>query len=290
MSDTLYKMIAEMVDRGEPGALATVIGAERSAPRHAGSKMIVRVDGTTEGSVGGGGLEARVIEQARAAIDDGECRRVSFDLKGKDGVCGGDVDVFVEPILTRAPLVIIGLGHVGRALLDLGAELPYRFIAIDDRPEFLADLDGVETRLAAIEPDGGGLVLGDAFRPGPRTIVLACNRSHELDGQALEAVFEVEEAAGVECGYIGMVGSRRKAVQVAKRFAGNPRRAGRFTQVQTPVGLAIGAETPHEIALSILAEIMAMTRDVPVCEATDGAQAAVWRMRYKPVTGKASGK
>jgi xanthine dehydrogenase accessory factor len=231
MTDRIYRLIAEMVERGEPGALATVIRTERSVPRHAGSKMIIRVDGSTEGSVGGGGLEAKVIVSAKTAIDDGCCLRVRFDLAGQDGVCGGDSEVFIEPILTRVPFLVMGLGHVGRALLEVGAGLAYRFIAVDDRPEFLQDLGEVETRLAKIPAAGGALELVETLRLTPRTIVLICNRNHELDGQALEAVFAAEETAGSECAFIGMVGQgpAHRPAFCRRSEAGVPFQAGPIT-------------------------------------------------------------
>lgn len=252
--DDLYPILADMIRRGEDAVVATVIRAERSVPRHVGSKMLVRRDGTTVGSVGGGGLEARCIEAAGEVIAAGECRRLSFDLTGADGLCGGEVEVFVEPLLTRAPLVVVGMGHVGRALLDVSRHLPFRFLGVDDRPEFLEGLDAVET-LNAAPAD-----FAAHFVPTARTVIILCNRNHTLDGEALEAVFRAEKAAGVTCAFLGLVGSRTKAAHIAQRFADDPGDAARFRQVSVPVGLDIGAETPHEIAVSILGEVLATVR------------------------------
>lgn len=254
MSEDLYPILADLSRRGEPAAVATVIRAERSVPRHAGSKMIVRADGSVTGSVGGGGLEARTVETALEVIATGECRRLTFDLTGDDGVCGGEVEVFVEPLAASSPLVIVGLGHVGSAILDVARHLPFRVLAADDRPEFLADLGTVETHDG---PVGG---LDAVLRPAPRAAVILCTRSHELDGDALEAVFRAEEREDASFGFIGLVGSRTKAVHIGARFADDPRRAERFAEVAVPVGLDLGAETPHEIALSILSEAMAVLR------------------------------
>ena len=263
--DDLYPLMADMIRRGEHAAVATVIRAERSVPRHVGSKMLVRTDGSVVGSVGGGGLEARCIALAAEVIASGECRRVNFDLTGTDGVCGGEVEVFLEPLLSRTPLVIVGMGHVGRALLDLSRHLPFRFLAVDDRPEFLEDLGAVETL------NVGAADLAGHFKPTARTVVVLCTHSHEHDADTLAAVFRSEQAAGVACAFLGLVGSRTKAVHIARRFAADPLTAARFADVSVPVGLDIGAETPHEIAVSILAEILACLRG--------GAAATAGRLR-----------
>ena len=254
MSEDLYPIMADLSRRGEPAAVATVIRAERSVPRHAGSKMIVRADGSVIGSVGGGGLEARTVEAALEVIASGECRRLDFDLTGEAGVCGGEVEVFVEPLASRAPLVIVGMGHVGRAVLDLARHLPFRVLAVDDRPEFLADLGAVETS------DGTPDHLDTVLKPSRLAAVVLCTRAHDLDGTALEAVFRAEARTGQTFGFIGLVGSRTKAAHIGQRFEGDPQLADRFARVSVPVGLDVGAETPHEIAVSILAEIMAVLR------------------------------
>jgi xanthine dehydrogenase accessory factor len=282
MSDKIFQMVAEMIRRSEPGAMATVIRAERSVPRHAGSKMIVRADGSTAGSVGGGNLEAKVIEDALLSIADGQCRRVGFDLTGADGVCGGNTEVFIEPILSRVPFIVMGAGHVGRAIMDLGVSLPYRFTAIDDRTDFLSDLVDVDTNLALVEDDQKAVGFTKPLEITSQTVVLICTRNHELDGESLDAVLAAEEAAGRQCAYIGMVGSRTKAAHVGRRYTQGTPRAERFRQVHTPVGLAIGAETPHEIAVSILAEVMALTRKVDTCVDQDASPTAIWRMKFRP--------
>jgi len=252
--DELYPYLADMIRRGEDAALATVIRAERSVPRHLGSKMLVRADGTTAGTIGGGQLEALCIEAAAEVIAGGECRRLTFDLTGSHGVCGGEVEVFLEPLLSRTPLVVVGMGHVGRALLDVSRHLPFRFLAVDDRPEFIDDLVEVETLNVGVDE------LADHLTITERSVVVLCNRSHDLDGAAAAAVFAAERRADATCAFLGMVGSRTKAAHIARRFADDAEAAERYTRVAVPVGLDIGAETPHEIAVSILAEVLAVLR------------------------------
>ena len=137
----IYRRLSAMVERGQPGVLATVIRTHLSTPRHEGSKMIVLPDGSVIGSVGGGAAEARVIAEALQVIEEGRPRCLSLDLAGDLGVCGGHMEVFLEPVTTADSFVVIGGGHVGRALIELGASLPFRFTLVDDRPGLVAGLE-----------------------------------------------------------------------------------------------------------------------------------------------------
>jgi len=275
----LYALLAEMAASGEAGVVATVIRTARSVPRHAGSKMVVRADGSVTGSVGGGAVEAKVIAEAELVKADGVCRRLSLGLSGEAGVCGGEVEVFLEPVSSAAPFWIFGAGHVGRALLEVGLALPFRFTIVDDRPEFLADLGPVQVR------NLGPTEVPEILQPTANTVVLLASRNHELDGDFLEAIFAAEETAGQRVAFLGVVGSKTKARVLQKRFASDPARAERFREVQIPVGLAIGAETPQEIALSILAEILAEVRQVARIESEAGESLGVYRLRCRPGSG-----
>ena len=147
---SIYEAILEAQRSGQPAALATVIRARGSVPRHEASKMLVYADGRIVGTVGGGELENRTIEEARQVIRDGTARIISHSLvdpsRGDAGVCGGQVEVFIEPIMPPARLLIIGAGHVGRALAHLAHWMGYRVVVTDDRAdlcthEFIPDAD-----------------------------------------------------------------------------------------------------------------------------------------------------
>ncbi len=268
----IYALMAEMAAKGELGAVATVIRAARSAPRHEGSKLVLRADGSTVGSVGGGTVEAQAIAAARATVADGQCRRVHLDLAGGGSVCGGEVEIFVEPIGDAAPFWILGAGHVGAALAELGRHLPLRLTVVDDR----ADLVG---RVAA-ETGAAGLVatppeLEAALAPTPRTLVICATRGHELDAAYVAAVFAAERRAGTEVGWLGLMGSRSKAAHLARHFGADPAGAARWQRVAVPVGVAIGAETPAELAVSILAEALAFARRAPLLAGPDGRPGAL---------------
>ncbi len=255
----IYAFLARLVETGEVVALATVIRTDRSAPRHEGSKMIVRSDGSVVGSVGGGAVEAQVVEAAHQTIADARCRRLQFDLSGDLAACGGEVEVFVEPVGEATPCWILGAGHVGRALVCLGRDLPFHFTVVDDRADCVAAACGESGAVGVVAPPAE---LAARLRPTPRTFVLCATRDHRLDAEYLEALFAAERAAAAEVAWTGLVGSRAKADELGRRFAKGEGFAQRWGRVATPVGLALGAETPAELALSILAEMVAVARKV----------------------------
>ncbi|MBU8869495.1 MAG: XdhC/CoxI family protein [Gemmatimonadales bacterium] len=255
----LFQALADMASRGEPGVLATVINTRLSTPRHPGSKMIVYSDGSVTGSVGGGRSEAKVIEEALQVMSDGECRTLKLDLKGGLGVCGGEMDIFLEPVVRGIQFLVIGAGHIGRAVLELGSSLPFRFTVIDDRPEALLALEGTGG-VRTLESSPADLP-NQLDIPAKGALLLA-SRSHELDGDFLQAVFAAEQAQGRHFPFLGVLASQPKARKLCSRFAGDPFCAKRMEQIQLPVGLDLAAETPAEIALSILAEAMAVLRGV----------------------------
>ena len=138
----MRSILAELmtaIDERRPVVLATVVDTTRSVPRRAGSKMLVHADGTISGTVGGGEMEARAVAEALDALITGRPRRVSYSLldpaTGDPGVCGGDVEMYLEPYMPETTIFVVGIGHVGRAVVELAAWLGYRVVAWDDRPE-----------------------------------------------------------------------------------------------------------------------------------------------------------
>jgi|GEM_PF-106977 len=277
----MYHRLAEMVDRGEDGVLATVLNTRLSTPRHQGSKMLVHGDGGITGSIGGGSAEARVIEAARQVLADRQCRRLELNLQGDLGVCGGEMEVFLEPVLRSALFVVIGAGHVGRAVVELGRTLPFRFKVVDDRPEFLADLETIPG-VQCVQADPGNLAreLVVSEHGG----LLIASRNHELDGDYLEAVLAAESRCGCEMPFLGILGSRTKAAILRRRFDNDVDCADRVTRIQMPVGVDLAAETPAEIALSVLAEALAVLRGVQLLHDARGSAVGVplYRHRQRP--------
>jgi xanthine dehydrogenase accessory factor len=254
-TELVYQAALEATRRGESAALATVIEAQGSTPRGASAKMLVYADGRTVGTVGGGGVEARVIEEAKEALAQGQSRELSYELvdeeRGDPAICGGDMRIFVEVLAPRPTLLILGAGHVGQAVAELGQFLGYRIAVIDERQALTTPerFPWAETRLAG---DLAEQVAG--FSLTENTYVVMVTPHHSLDEKALEAL------VGRPWAYVGLIGSRRRTAHTFERAreAGVP--DDLLEQVHTPIGLDIGAETPREIAVSIVGEIIAVQR------------------------------
>ena len=250
--NTIYEVITEAVRRREPVALATIVQTRGSTPRQMGTKMLVRTDGTSMGTVGGGALEAGIIEAAQQALGEGKSRLVHYGLRADKheedlGICGGDLDVFIDVIAPQLTLLLIGAGHVAVPLAELAHLLGFRTVVFDDRVEYANRDRFPQAEEVLVEEFEAGLSVLDIT---PSTWVVIASRSHESDAVALRAVVESPAA------YIGLLGSRRKVSLIfnALREAGVGEE--QLARVYAPVGLDLGAETPEEIALSIMAEML----------------------------------
>jgi xanthine dehydrogenase accessory factor len=249
---TIYEAVVEAVRRREAVALATIVQTRGSTPRQVGTKMLIRTDGTSMGTVGGGALEAAIIEAAQKALDEGKSRLVHHSLRadkneGDLGVCGGDLDVFVDVIAPQLTLLLIGAGHVAVPLAGLAHLLGFRTVVFDDRAEYANRDRFPQDEEILVEEFDTGL---SALNITPNTWIVIATRSHESDAAALQAVL------GSPAAYIGMLGSRRKVSLILKALREAGAREEQLARVYTPVGLDLGAETPEEIALSIMAEMI----------------------------------
>ncbi|MFN8374601.1 MAG: XdhC family protein [Anaerolineae bacterium] len=252
----VYEAILAAQQKGEPAALATVIQVTGSVPRHAGSKMLVRADGSTVGTIGGGAMEAQVVQEALAAMADGSTRTPSYRLNdlqnGDPGVCGGTVQVFIEPLEMPAVLLVIGGGHVGKALTELGKWAGYRVILSDDRAEYCnADYaPGLDGYIICVAGD-----ITQHLSINSRTYIAAVTRGMPVDMNLIPALLATDAP------YIGLIGSRRRWALTAKALkAERGLSDAQLARVRAPIGLELQAETPKEIALSIMAEITMMRR------------------------------
>jgi xanthine dehydrogenase accessory factor len=242
------------VDAQQPAALATVVETRRSVPRHAGSRMLVLAHGECSGSVGGGELEARVIAEALRAMDDGRTRLLRYELldpgQGDPGVCGGEMTVCVEPYVPAPTVLVVGCGHVGREVASLAHWLGLRVVATDDRAHMVT-----QERL----PDADVLVPGPvedaiaAVRSG-QTHAVVVTRNMGVDTEVLPRLL----AAGLRS--VGVIGSSRRWRATRAKLTDQGVPAASLDRVRAPVGLALNAETPREIALSVLADIVALDR------------------------------
>ena len=241
--------------RRQPVALAVIIRDQGSVPRHAGTKMLVYSDGRTLGTIGGGEMEARVVAAAAEALRDGQPRLVPYSLvdpqRGDPGVCGGSVEIYVEPHLSPATLYVVGCGHVGRALVSLGHWLGYRVVAWDDRAELATpeNVPDADVLLSGLLPDALAAQPIDA-----RTYVAVVTRNVSLDRQILPHLLATPAA------YLGVMGSRRRWQETERQLLADGLTAEQLDRIVAPIGLELNAESPAEIAVSIMAQIIMAQR------------------------------
>jgi len=243
--------------KGEHGTLAilTVVRTSGSSPRDVGAKMVVLPDGSTEGTIGGGKLEKLAVQDALEMLKKGGCSYKQYRLRpeeeqGIGAECGGDVDVFIEVLGPADHLVILGAGHIGLALHRLAQVLDFKVTVIDDRPEYAVPqkFKGADVRLMRYDDPGISALLT------PNSYVVVVTHAHMNDATALKTVL------GSKVRYVGMIGSRRKVSKLKEQLEKDGVPKERLDEVFTPVGLDIGAETPAEIAVSIISEMIHIKR------------------------------
>lgn len=245
--------LAAAIERGEPVVLATVVRTNRSVPRRPGSKMLVYADGRTAGTVGGGEMEHRVIASAGEALADGEPRLLSYSLvdpaQGDPGVCGGEADIYLEPFMPAPTLFILGAGHVGRAVSDLGQWLGFHTVVWDDRAD-MAD----EVEHASMALTGPIREVLDAHPVSADASIVMVTRNVKLDLDLLPALLATPAR------YIGLMGSARRWQTTRAALAEAGVSEDDLARIHAPIGIEIKAETPQEIAVSVLAEVIGHRR------------------------------
>lgn len=253
MSDReIYQAILDAKARGQSVVLATITRDRGSVPRHAGSKMLVYPDGSIKGTIGGGEMESRVIEEALRLFETGERRNVHYDMidpkRGDPGVCGGQLDMFLEPIMPDPTMLVIGCGHVGQALAELAHWLGFYVIATDDRAELCSaeNMPHADERYVVSPGE-----VAERVPVHSRTYIAAVTRGVPLDVAMLPALLATPAP------YIGVLGSRRRWATAAQQLREQGIDEHTLARVHAPIGLELEAETPREIAVSIMAEILA---------------------------------
>lgn len=254
---TLFEEIVRLGRAGEPCALCTIVKTAGSTPGKTTMKMLVRADGSFLGTVGGGCLEAEVLEAALAAMKDELPRTLAFALNERDYpdsglLCGGRLEIFVEPIV-EPRLVLFGGGHVSAAIARLARGVGFHVTVADDREEFADPKRHPDAHRTLCAPFDE---LARAVAPAEGHFLIACTRGHDQDGEVLRAL----QASGCRPRYLGMIGSRAKKVQLFEKLAEQGVPASFLAQVHTPMGLPIGARSHEEIAISVTAELIAVRR------------------------------
>jgi len=248
---TLFEALVEIEKKNGTGALCTIVRSHGSTPRHVTSKMIVYPDGKILGSVGGGEVENRVIKVALEVMHERKPRLLEYNMtdpsRGDPGICGGQLEIYVEPIMPKPVLVVIGAGHVGKAVVHLAKWLGYVVVVSDDRPELCnpQSVPGADDYLIIPLEE-----LSMKMDITPWTYLVLTTRGVDIDVAGLPSLFQSPAA------YIGVIGSKRRWIMTKKKLKESGITQETLEQVHSPIGLDIHAETPEEIAISIMAEII----------------------------------
>jgi xanthine dehydrogenase accessory factor len=259
----IYEQIVELRRQGRRGAVATITNVRGSIPSFQTAKMLVRDDGSIVGTIGGGCVEAEVWQVAREVMEQEKPRSLTFNLNNNPKydtglVCGGTLEIFIEPVLPPALLYIFGAGHVAYNLYKVAAVAGFDVVVVDDRVAYASrerfpearEVIACDFELAVAQLD-----------PPESSYIVIVTRGHHDDMRVLRW------AINARARYLGMIGSRRKTISIYKELEKEGIPAEKFRDVHAPVGLEIGAVTPEEIAVAIVAEMIAVRRhalpDVP---------------------------
>ncbi|MFI5176237.1 MAG: XdhC family protein [Terriglobia bacterium] len=261
----IYEEISKIRRSGKQAALATIVRVRGSIPSYEAAKILVREDGSTLGSIGGGCVEAEVVLAAQKAMREEKSRMLSFDLTEDDVdqsglVCGGTLEVFVEPILPPPTLFIFGAGHVSRAISKVATLTGFQTVVIDDRPDYASQKRFPEA--AEVIAD----YFENAFnrvQVNESSYVVIVTRGHKEDLNVLRWAIQTPAR------YIGLIGSKRKIKTLYERLEEEGFDPELFRKVTAPIGLDIGAVTAEEIAVAFVSEIIAVRRHATL---PDGAK------------------
>ncbi|HTI41335.1 MAG TPA: XdhC/CoxI family protein [Vicinamibacterales bacterium] len=256
MSQEVLSELVKALERGEEVALVTIVAAQGSTPQRVGAKMLVYPDGRISGTIGGGCYENDALGKAREALLARKPRLVKYDLTDdfaeESGlICGGQMTVYIEPVEAAPQLYIVGAGHVGHQLGQIAGPAGFRIHVLDDREKFASRERFPEADEVIVDsiPDW----LHKAEIPSTAYVVVV-TRGHRHDLDALRSL------AARDLRYIGLIGSKAKVKKIYDALIEEGMPLECLQRVHAPIGLDIGAVTPEEIAVSILAELIAVRR------------------------------
>ncbi|HTK28367.1 MAG TPA: XdhC family protein [Vicinamibacterales bacterium] len=263
MNAEVFAAVAEALERGESAALVTIVSTTGSTPQRVGAKMLVFADGRLVGTIGGGCYENDAFWKAREAITSRRPQLVRYELTDDFAqetglICGGQMEVYIEPIEPSPELYVVGAGHVAFFLARLAHEVGFRVHVVDDREKF-ANAERFPTAVEVAVADISEWLVHAALPPHAYAVIVT--RGHTNDLEALRAL------APRELRYLGLIGSRAKVARIFDALTADGMSPDVLAHVHAPIGLDIGAVTPQEIAVSILAELIAVkhgkTPDAP---------------------------
>jgi xanthine dehydrogenase accessory factor len=248
----IYDQLKQLRDKNMPAALVTVIATKGSTPRDTGTKMIICGDGKVFGTIGGSAVEAIVIEEARECLKKNLTKKVWHDLDDKNNadtgmICGGKMEFFIEPLMTAPHLFIFGGGHVALPLSRFASMVGFSYTIVEDRQDF-----------ASIErfPNANEIIrvtseeIDQKIKISASDYIAIVSRSHELDFLALKKTLKHDFK------YLGLIASKIKKKQIFARLKEEGFKESAINRIHSPIGLDISAQTPEEIAISIVAELI----------------------------------
>jgi xanthine dehydrogenase accessory factor len=257
MANDVYEEIIELRSKGIRSVLATIIAGMGATPRKDAAKMLIREDGSKLGSIGGGSIEPEVLRQAGIVMKTGKPQLLNFDLTAVDPeesafICGGQMEVYLEPIFPDPTLILFGTGHVAKALSGIAKTIGFRIIVVDDRVKYAnserfpqADEFCVDAWESAVTK----LHLSNC------SYILIATRGNQYDLICLRA------ALNSTARYVSMLGNKKKLKLLSDLLEKEGMDPSNFERVSVPVGFDIGSETPEEIAVSIAAELIAVRKN-----------------------------
>jgi len=257
MSEILKEAFGR-IDKGETIALVTVIETKGSTPRELGAKMVVGKDGLIAGTIGGGITEAKVIEEVKQALKEGKGKLLTYHLTKEQAaldegaICGGEMKVFIDILQPKEEVLIFGAGHIAVCVSKLAKMLGFKVTIVDDRKEFANQNRFPEADEIIAEEIEEALT---HLNITPSTYIIILTRGHLKDEEVLTSVIRSGAA------YVGMIGSRKKNATVFQHLEEQGISAQELKKVHAPIGIDIGAQTPEEIAVSIMAEIIQVRRE-----------------------------
>jgi xanthine dehydrogenase accessory factor len=254
----IYEEIVKLRQQGRRGAVATIVNVRGSIPSFKTAKMLVRDDGSIVGTIGGGCVEAEIWQAAREVMESEKPRTLTFNLnqdpKYDTGlVCGGTLDIFVEPVLPPASLYIFGAGHVAISLYKIAGSAGFDVTVVDDREAYANRERFPEASEVIAEEFDKALA---RLSPSDSSYLVIVTRGHRDDMRVLRWAVQTRAK------YVGMIGSKRKTITIFQELTKEGLAPELFERVHAPVGLDIGAITPEEIAVAITAELIAARRNV----------------------------
>ncbi len=248
MQENIYLQLSTLIEEKKMGAICTLTRVFGSSPRKEGTKMIVLEDGSIIGTIGGGSLEYRVIDEAKKAIEENKTRYLSYVLEKDLGMkCGGSLEVYIEPFGKKPKLFIFGAGHVGNNLMKIAPNYGFEVILIDGRENIFNSLS-LNKDVTFIQNDP--LKTIPELDIDNKSYLVLVSHNHLLDEQILREVVKLPHL------YLGMIGSSAKIKKIRENLIKSGTSEEKLKTVDMPIGIQFNAETPEEIVISILAKLI----------------------------------